>query len=332
MRHGVRVARRRCPSAQSATGPARGGPSPSPVSPRRARGGPLATALLRNQEVILHPLQLLHLRIAVVVNARHGDCQSFYRRASLDAFGDCLFRSAPEASHHQRRRDGNAGHNDPVQNGRDADRDRREEDGNRPGNEQQCLGIVGEHETSVATGKRARCSELHRVRRSQATDSRHARDQTRRWVARSAERSTPLDVRRREHGTQLFRTAQTATVLGDMIQDRQHTGRVGGGRTVELSGSGATCDGFCSPTHSCASEVHMASARGDRKPCTHARMCGHYAISSGAVASRWPLASPSDGERGWVCRQRTRATSSWPRTRPARGRRNQRASGALGRR
>ena len=34
-----------------------------------------------------------------------------------------------------------------------------------PGNEQQRLGIFGEHETSVATGNRARCSELHCVRR-----------------------------------------------------------------------------------------------------------------------------------------------------------------------
>jgi hypothetical protein len=46
-------------------------------------GGPLATPLLRNEEVILHPLQLLHLRIAIVVTARHGDCPSSYRRASL---------------------------------------------------------------------------------------------------------------------------------------------------------------------------------------------------------------------------------------------------------
>ena len=45
-------------------------------------GGSLATPLLRNEEVILHPLQLLHLGIAIVVDARHGDCQSLYRRAS----------------------------------------------------------------------------------------------------------------------------------------------------------------------------------------------------------------------------------------------------------
>ena len=37
-------------------------------------GGYLATPLLRNQEVILHPLQLLRLRIVIVVNARHRDC------------------------------------------------------------------------------------------------------------------------------------------------------------------------------------------------------------------------------------------------------------------
>jgi hypothetical protein len=37
------------------------------------RSGSLSTPLLRNQEVTLHPLQLLHLRIAIVVNARHRD-------------------------------------------------------------------------------------------------------------------------------------------------------------------------------------------------------------------------------------------------------------------
>ena len=55
----------------------------------------------------------------------------------VDALGECLFRSAPEASHHQRRHRGNAGHDDPIRNGRDADGDRRKEDRNRPGNEQQ---------------------------------------------------------------------------------------------------------------------------------------------------------------------------------------------------
>ena len=90
----------------------------------------------------------------------------------VDAFGDCLFRSAPEASHHQRRHDGNEGHNDPIRNGRDSDGDRREEDRNRPGHEQQCLGSFGEHETSVATSNRARCSELHGVRRR--TNGLHA--------------------------------------------------------------------------------------------------------------------------------------------------------------
>src|SRR6478672_6821459 len=48
-----------------------------PVTVARAAatrsGGSLATPLLRNQEFILHPLQLLHLRIAIVVNACHRD-------------------------------------------------------------------------------------------------------------------------------------------------------------------------------------------------------------------------------------------------------------------
>ena len=38
------------------------------------RGGSLATPLLRNQEVSLHLLQPLHLRIAIVVNVRQRDC------------------------------------------------------------------------------------------------------------------------------------------------------------------------------------------------------------------------------------------------------------------
>jgi hypothetical protein len=45
-------------------------------------GDSFATPLLRNQEVILHPLQLLHLRIPIVVTAGHRGCQSIYRRAS----------------------------------------------------------------------------------------------------------------------------------------------------------------------------------------------------------------------------------------------------------
>ena len=45
-------------------------------------GGSLATPLLRNEEDIFHPLQLLRLRIAIVVNARHNDCQYLYLRAS----------------------------------------------------------------------------------------------------------------------------------------------------------------------------------------------------------------------------------------------------------
>jgi hypothetical protein len=57
--------------------------------------GSLATPLLRNEEVILHPLQLCHMRIAILI----------------------------------------------------------------------CPGIPWEHETSVATGNRARCSELHGIRR-----------------------------------------------------------------------------------------------------------------------------------------------------------------------
>jgi hypothetical protein len=43
---------------------------------------PVATTLLRRKEFVLHPLQEFRLRIAIVVNGRHGDWQSLYRRAS----------------------------------------------------------------------------------------------------------------------------------------------------------------------------------------------------------------------------------------------------------
>jgi hypothetical protein len=37
---------------------------------------PVAAALLRNHEVVLHLLHALRLRIAFVVSARHDDCHS----------------------------------------------------------------------------------------------------------------------------------------------------------------------------------------------------------------------------------------------------------------
>ena len=149
--------------------------------------------------------------------------------------------------------------------------------------------------------------------------------------ARSAERLTPLDVRRREHGTQLFRTAQTSTVLGDMIQDRQHTRRVGGGRTVELSGSGARQRIRSPRRHSRASKVHMASASG--MTASPARTQNVQApcnlVGSRCVRSRLRSLTTANAAG---CAARTRATSSWPRSAARRGRRDQRASGALGRR
>jgi hypothetical protein len=54
-------------------------------------GGSLATPLLRNEEGILHPLQLLHLRIAIVVNACHGDCQR--EQAALGQGSECQVRA-----------------------------------------------------------------------------------------------------------------------------------------------------------------------------------------------------------------------------------------------
>jgi hypothetical protein len=54
-----------------------------------------------------------------------------------------------------------------------------------------------------------------------------------------------------------------------------------------------------SPARS-ASEVHMAPARGDSKPCTHAECAGTMQFG------REPLrqvgaAMSGDGARGWVC-------------------------------
>src|SRR4029453_15793891 len=59
----------------------------------------------------------------------------------VDAFRYCLFRSAPEISHHQRRHDGHAGHQDPIRNGRDSDRDRRKAHRNHPGTKKHRLDI-----------------------------------------------------------------------------------------------------------------------------------------------------------------------------------------------
>jgi hypothetical protein len=158
MRHSVRFAKRRCPSDHRRPEPARGGPSSSPVSPRR--------------EAALSRRRCCATRKSFLIRSSCCSCGS--RSSSMlviviaislpaslvDAFGDCLFRSAPEASHHQRRHDGNEGHNDPIRNGRDSDRQRGEAHHNHPGNEKQRFGNLG-HETSVATGNSARCSELH---------------------------------------------------------------------------------------------------------------------------------------------------------------------------
>jgi hypothetical protein len=138
-------------------------------------GGSIAPPLLRNDELILHPLQAWRLRIGFVVNAGHGDCQSL-PASVVDTFGDCLFRIVPEISHHQRWPEGSAGYEEPIRAGRDSDGNRRKEDRNRPGNEQQCLGGLEGHKTSVAFGNRARCSELH-VSDFEPTD--YAQEQTR---------------------------------------------------------------------------------------------------------------------------------------------------------
>jgi hypothetical protein len=137
-----------------------------PVTVRIAatrRAASIAPPLLRDEELILHAIQAWRLRIGFVVNGGHGDCQSL-PASVVDTFGDCLFRSVPEISHHQRWPEGSAGYEQPIRDGRDSDGNRRKEDRNRPGNEQQCLGGLEGHETSVTFGSRARCSELHGVR------------------------------------------------------------------------------------------------------------------------------------------------------------------------
>ena len=66
MRHGVRVARRQRPPDIGDRARQRWPVTVTRVAATRG-GGSLATPLLRNEELILHPLQLLHLRIAIVV-------------------------------------------------------------------------------------------------------------------------------------------------------------------------------------------------------------------------------------------------------------------------
>lgn len=44
----------------------------------------------------------------------------------------------------------------------------------------------------------------------------------------------------------------------------------------------------------------MASARGDRKPCTHAECSGTMQFGR-EQQPQAPPARPLDGERGWVC-------------------------------
>jgi len=151
----VRVAQRRCRSAFRRAGPA--GSGPSSVSP--GRGG-TSGALSRRRCCATRNSLFIHSRRCT----RESPSSSRLSASIADAFGDCLIRSAPKASRHQGRHDGQAGHDDPVRNGVDSDRERHKAHHNRPGHEELRLIIFGEHEASVGTAdigllfRIARCS------------------------------------------------------------------------------------------------------------------------------------------------------------------------------
>src|SRR6476661_4508110 len=91
----------------------------------------VAAALLGREEVVLHLLQAFGARIAIGVSAGHGDCLSLLLRL-VDTLGDGLLGSVPELSRHERRQEGNAGHDRPVRRRGHAHKS-READGNHPG-------------------------------------------------------------------------------------------------------------------------------------------------------------------------------------------------------
>ena len=143
------------PVSLSSAGPARSGPSSVP--PRR---GATSGALSRRR--------CCATRNSLFIRSRRctGESPSSSRLSAsiADAFGDCLIRSAPEASRHQRRHDGQAGHHDPVRNGVIPIAIATRHDRNRPGHEELRLIVFGEHETSVGNAdigplfRIARCS------------------------------------------------------------------------------------------------------------------------------------------------------------------------------
>ena len=78
---------------------------------------------------------------------------------------------------------------------------------------------------------------------------------------------------------------------------RQHAGHVRDVRTVKTVEFGS---GVRRILHACASEVHMAPARGDSKPCTHAECAGTMQFGREPLRQVGPAMS-GDGARGWVC-------------------------------
>ena len=176
MRQGRKAA---MPVRPTAARPARGGPSPSPVSPGR-------TAATLSRRRCCATRKSFFIRSSCCTCGSRSSSMLVIVVANLspasvaDAFGDGLFRSVPEASRHQRRHDGNAGHNEPVRNGRDSNRKSCKAHHNHPPNEKQRLGIFGDHEPSVATG----CTgPLFRIARCP--------DQSRRLAARTCLTSNP---------------------------------------------------------------------------------------------------------------------------------------------
>ena len=179
MRHGVRVARRRCRSDHRRQGP------PEAAHHQCYRDAEQVQAPSRDAAAAQPGSHSSSAPGVAPADRDRRQCWSswlpIYLPASVaDAFGDGLFRRVPEASRHQRRHDGNAGHNDPIRNGRDSNRKRCKAHHNHTGNEKQSFGSFGEHETSVATGS---TGPLFRIARCP--------DQSRRLAARTCWTSNP---------------------------------------------------------------------------------------------------------------------------------------------
>jgi hypothetical protein len=99
-----------------------------------------------------------------------------------------------------------------------------------------------------------------------------------------------------------------------MINDRQWTRRYAAGEPSDLSGSRATCDGFCSPTHSWhrRSRWHPHGETASPARTQHVRGPCNL-VGSRCVRSRLRRRATANAAG---CAVRARATSSWPRSAP----------------